>query len=1182
MSSTSWRNIGELEQSDDQIIQAGAPHRKPNWALIIGLLIVGFIVTLALIGPKIAPKDPLAEETILKIGGKWEVPPFSIFTPGYPLGSDQFGRDLWSRLLWGIKPTLEMIFIVATIRLVLGVMIGMLAGWLKGRTARLLDSLIELAVSIPVLLVALGAIAIVGTELGLWAFVIGLSLTGWVDTAQQVREQTRIIKGQTFIEAARALGSSNRQVLVRHVVRQIMPMLLMLFAFELSSTLMTTAGLGFLGYYIGGDVWVEVRDFVARRLSGMPELGQMLATSWTTLTQPWAMVAVGTTIFITILGFNLVGEGLRQSLDVMRIRRRGLFPTIREKGGFWLDEHVFYPIHQVFSKPVVQGTVITIFVAGFIWFGGVKFIVPRFQAWLSESGSSQEVLANAEETPTPQNASNTTIPNQAQAANPTPEAVIEPQILWERENPAGFASGAVYSAQNNAFYVVDTDGILFAYNLDGEILWQTQITGPPFQTNPVVDNDGNIYVLDNESTLSAYRPDGSEIWEFTSQAAPSTTSGLLLTSQNTLVYVVSNHVKGFIQAVSLDGNEMWVLESENQLFYAPLNSSLDGRYIFFRTDIVDTTQPALLHVDTDLEPLRYYGGEDGFNYMLSGRNLIRVDLTQSPLQVSGSYNWETSSDSNGGFASVQVPVGLIIEPEQIAHFLYTTPGGGSSAYWVEFNGQVLQNIPIRLSSVSLQTMDENYTMFVCGGRSFDELYLSCVYLSPDSATELWKINLGKYGPALGGFAQDRVYYIATGAGKIYAITAVENSPTLAAPTSEALDQPTDQPGVAWQYPLDEQITYGPVVGDDGSIFVSTRNDDLVILNPDGTLRSQKPIYKPWLIFNDNRNSYQEVVYPFLSGGKNLIAISDENTVYGIDEQGELAWEEALQNPLGRTPTWQSADSFYLVDSKSVLYAFDPDGLKWTYAPPAGMTPGNGIPIGPDGTVFYSYNDHQSGYITAISPVGLALWTASISSNAFNDFLQLSPDGKLLNLKNEIYQTTSGAKLNLDFTLRVDRLFFGEDGKYYFVSDQTAYQWKDGPEGVEITATAPFSAYLTAPYPPYIRVSKQGIMWIYLPSSTRTSIVFLQPDGKYLGRYDQPGGSFIANFDDQNVKVEECKYEDRNLICDNYDPLTDKIEGTWAVENIPDFILTSWSTHRDGYVYVQSRQGELVKIYLGNP
>ena len=196
-----------------------------------------------------------------------------------------------------------------------------------------------------------------------------LSLTGWVDTALQVREQTRIIKNQVYVEAASAIGASNQQILSSHILKQIAPMLLMLFAFEVSSTLMLTAGLGFLGYYIGGDVWVETDDFVARRISGSPDLGQMLATSWFTLTKPWAMVVVGTTVFLTVLGFNLIGEGLRQNMGFAKIQRRNPISEARNKFSMWLDNYVWHPLVQFFRiKPLRLGlTAIGVFFSS--WFG---------------------------------------------------------------------------------------------------------------------------------------------------------------------------------------------------------------------------------------------------------------------------------------------------------------------------------------------------------------------------------------------------------------------------------------------------------------------------------------------------------------------------------------------------------------------------------------------------------------------------------------------------------------------------------------------------------------------------------------------------------------------------------------------------------------------------------------------
>ena len=251
---------------------------------------------------------------IVKIDDVWETPPLPPFQfAEYLFGTDQFGRDLLSRILWAVQPTLVMVVTVALFRLFLGTLIGLAAGWTTGALGHWLDVLITGALAVPVFIVALGAIALLGAEIGIMAFVIGFSINGWSETARIVRTQTQSIRKNLFVEAAQALGASQGRVIFGHVLRQIMPMIWMLLAFEISNTLMITAGLGFLGYYIGGDVWIEVGDFVSRRVSGMPELGQMLATSWTYLTKPWPMVITGTVIFITVLGFNLLGEGFAQT-----------------------------------------------------------------------------------------------------------------------------------------------------------------------------------------------------------------------------------------------------------------------------------------------------------------------------------------------------------------------------------------------------------------------------------------------------------------------------------------------------------------------------------------------------------------------------------------------------------------------------------------------------------------------------------------------------------------------------------------------------------------------------------------------------------------------------------------------------------------------------------------------------
>jgi ABC-type dipeptide/oligopeptide/nickel transport system permease subunit len=175
----------------------------------------------------------MQENFTLKVDGNITRPPYPAFkVPGFPLGTDSFGRDIVSRLLWAVRPTLILVASVALARLVLGILIGLWAGWATGRVGRTLDSIIAGALSIPVLIVALMVIAAVGIEREMAAFIFG-----WPDrlgeTARLVSEQTRSIR-TVYVEAAQALGASDIRVLGSHILRQIMPLVSMLLAFEVA------------------------------------------------------------------------------------------------------------------------------------------------------------------------------------------------------------------------------------------------------------------------------------------------------------------------------------------------------------------------------------------------------------------------------------------------------------------------------------------------------------------------------------------------------------------------------------------------------------------------------------------------------------------------------------------------------------------------------------------------------------------------------------------------------------------------------------------------------------------------------------------------------------------------------------------------------------------------------------
>jgi peptide/nickel transport system permease protein len=130
-----------------------------NWSLLIGGILVLLVFVAAVLGPALSPKDPLMNSYVVKHKGVYIRPPFPPGAPGFPLGSDQSGRDVLSRLIWGIRPTITLVLVVAALRLSVGIIAGIFSGWSNGRIATILDTLISNALSVPVLFVSLCVIA---------------------------------------------------------------------------------------------------------------------------------------------------------------------------------------------------------------------------------------------------------------------------------------------------------------------------------------------------------------------------------------------------------------------------------------------------------------------------------------------------------------------------------------------------------------------------------------------------------------------------------------------------------------------------------------------------------------------------------------------------------------------------------------------------------------------------------------------------------------------------------------------------------------------------------------------------------------------------------------------------------------------------------------------------------------
>ena len=796
--------------------EADIPLRgKRNWPLIVGFGLVMLIAIFAIIGPNIAPKDPAEESNISMIEGQWYVPPFDIGTPGYPLGSDRFGRDNYSRLLWGIRPTMIMVLVVAVVRLFLGVIIGLSAGWFTGKSGRVLNSLIQVALALPVLLVALGAIAIVGVELGIWAFIIGLSLTGWVDTALQVREQTRIVKNQVYVEAAGAIGASNQQILSNHILKQITPMLLMLFAFEVSSTLMLTAGLGFLGYYIGGDVWVETDDFVARRISGAPELGQMLATSWLTLTKPWALVAVGTTVFITVLGFNLIGEGLRQNIGFHKVHRKNSISEIRIKSGLWFDNYIWHPLIQFFRiKPLRLGfTIIGVF---FLLSLGSLFMI---DAATQANSSKVSALFNHRESP--QAGELLTGPDGQSSAltSGTEEEIlintVDPgisseadigivwsyeasdQIMFVSQNePDGLIhlttrddklhiikpDGEIYNVIQlpaSPFYqmgdtgrspalsiepIIFPDGTIieisgantvYAMSIDGEILWELILESAPAEY-PIQDELGNMYFIDNDAAMNAYNKDGLK-WRFQTEAADIPAGGIAVDQEGNIYYVVTDYSKGYIQAVSSEGENRWVVEAKTRDFYDELHISQDGQYISLAEDLISTNSGELIEYENADETDEFIFALNGQNFMRSLHTVSEWQPGPEGIQILGSGSGIVSEEDT----TLKPPLRSAADSNGVIWLSYPEKyiGGGIIVVWMSPEGEILGN---HLYDRNFQTnigvdMDRSLLTKCIW---FDETNsIECSSYSPYSDEAVWSATIQDIPSYDGAYIDGDIMYV---------------------------------------------------------------------------------------------------------------------------------------------------------------------------------------------------------------------------------------------------------------------------------------------------------------------------------------------------------------------------------------------------------------------------------------
>jgi peptide/nickel transport system permease protein len=261
-----------------------------NPAGLLGLVIVTGLLVAAVFAPQIAPYDPSSLDVVHRL----EAP-----SADHPLGTDQLGRDLLSRIVFGVRVELR-VAVPATIgALALGVLLGLAAGYLGGRVDNALIVAMDTMQAFPAVILALTILALLGPSLRNVAIVLGVAFAPAF--ARVTRALVLAVKQNPYIEAERSLGAGTPRIVLFHVAPNILPPLLTLVAMTLPSAIAAEAGLSFLGLGVQPPT---------------PSWGVILADGFTYVRDaPWAVVWTGLALVVTTLGFTFLGEALRDQLD---------------------------------------------------------------------------------------------------------------------------------------------------------------------------------------------------------------------------------------------------------------------------------------------------------------------------------------------------------------------------------------------------------------------------------------------------------------------------------------------------------------------------------------------------------------------------------------------------------------------------------------------------------------------------------------------------------------------------------------------------------------------------------------------------------------------------------------------------------------------------------------------------
>ena len=262
---------------------------RTNHAALAGLIVILLIVLAAVFAPLVARQDPKA----LNLANMRKPPSVEHW-----FGTDDMGRDVFARVIYGGRLSLMIGFVPSVISLVLGTALGLMAGYLGKHVDALIMRLADVVLAFPSLLLAMVVMYTLGSSI--LNMFIALSIINWAGTARVVRAQTLSLREKEFVEAARSLGVSHPRIVFRHILPNCLPNLIVLFTLDIPGAIMWESSMSFLG----------VGDPNAASWGLMVSQGKSYAYMC-----PWLILAPGIAILVTVMAFNFLGDGLRDAID---------------------------------------------------------------------------------------------------------------------------------------------------------------------------------------------------------------------------------------------------------------------------------------------------------------------------------------------------------------------------------------------------------------------------------------------------------------------------------------------------------------------------------------------------------------------------------------------------------------------------------------------------------------------------------------------------------------------------------------------------------------------------------------------------------------------------------------------------------------------------------------------------